>query len=220
MGIAWTKVVKQPQTYGLLVGTALGFSALVWLAGPRPLVWLTGGGVSAVMVGTWASGFRPSPVEPLDSSNLLDATVFATHLESLDQRVPPKAQATWRQAHTWATESQRFASRIAERDNYLHLELLDAMHTVQDLARQVAEALTVIDEIETPAYRQLAQQRLALSCDRLQATHTQLQQLQDQVTLASLDTDPTTGSPLPQRLQTLIAANKHILEESMGNGEG
>ncbi|TVP67790.1 MAG: hypothetical protein EA342_07715 [Leptolyngbya sp. LCM1.Bin17] len=213
MGIAWTNLFKQPQTYGLVAGTALGFSALVWLAGPRPLVWLTGGGISAAMVGTWATGFRPSPAVPLDSSNLLDAPVFAAQLEAISRRVPPKAQSTWGQAHTWASESQRFATRINEQDSFLHLELLEAMHTVQDLARQVAEALAVMDNIETPAYRQLAQQRLALSCDRLQATHAQLQQLQDQVTLASLDTDPTTGSPLPQRLQTLIAANKHILEE-------
>jgi hypothetical protein len=211
MGIPWTTLLKQPQTYGLAVGTVAGFAAMVWLAGPRPVVWLAGSGISAAMVGTWVTGFRPNPAT--ENHNLLEAPIFAARLEPLARQVPPGAQSTWRQAHTWATESQRFAARIAERDNYLHPELLDAMHTVQDLTRQVAEALTVIDEIETPAYRQVAQQRLTLSCDRLQATHAQLQQLQDQVTLASLDTDPTTGSSLPQRLQTLIAANKHILEE-------
>lgn len=212
MGIPWSTLIKQPQTYGLAVGTVAGFAALVWLAGPRPVVWLVGSSISAAMVSTWVTGFRPAPAAA-ENNDLLDATVFAARLDPLARRVPPSAQPTWQQAQRWATESQQFATRIAERDNYLHLELLDAMHTVQDLARQVAEALTVIDEIETPAYRQLAQQRLSLSCDRLQATHAQLQQLQDQVTLASLDTDPTTGSPLPQRLQTLIAANKHILEE-------
>jgi hypothetical protein len=84
---------------------------------------------------------------------------------------------------------------------------------VMDLAKQVADGLTVIDQIETPTYRQLAQQRVEASRDRLQATHAQLQQLQDQVALSSLETDSTASSPLPDRLQTLITANKYILED-------
>ena len=46
----------------------------------------------------------------------------------------------------------------------------------------------------------------------MQASHAQLQQLQDQVALAKLDQSSSTGSTLPQRLQNLVAANKQILE--------
>jgi tRNA A37 threonylcarbamoyladenosine biosynthesis protein TsaE len=87
---------------------------------------------------------------------------------------------------------------------------------VVDLARQVAEGLAVIEQVQTPTYRQLAQQRLTASSDRLQVTHAQLQQLQDQVTLASLDSETGRGSLLPQGLQTLIAANRDILESNLG----
>ncbi|MGF1568984.1 MAG: hypothetical protein ACFCVD_13100 [Nodosilinea sp.] len=201
----------QPQTYILLTGTGLGLAALVWLAGARPLVWLAGSGVAAAMVGSWATGFRSAP-NLARGGDLLQADTFASQLLPLSRQVPPKAQPTWRQAQTWASESQRFAARIYERDSFLQVELLEAMHTVLDLSRQVAEALAVIDQIETPTYRQLAQQRLGASCDRLQATHAQLQQLQDQVTLAGLDDDPSSASSLPHQLQTLIATNKHILE--------
>jgi hypothetical protein len=96
------------------------------------------------------------------------------------------------------------------------VDLLEALHTVVDLARQVAEGLAVVEQVQTPTYRQLAQQRLTASCDRLQATRAQLQQLQDQVTLASLDPETGSDSLLPQGLQTLIAANRDILERNLG----
>jgi hypothetical protein len=202
----------KPQTYLLLAGTGLGYAALLLFAGSRPFTWLAGGGISAAMVGTWAAGFREQTDSITIGSNLLESESFARQLQQFDQQVPQKGQMTWRKARTWATESQKFAERIYEQDSLLQVELLEAMHTVIDLARQVAEALQVMDQIETPTYRQLAQQRLDASCDRLQSSHAQLQQLQDQVALTKLDQSTSTDRTLPQRLQTLVAANKQILE--------
>ncbi len=182
------------------------------VAGPRPLTWLAGGGISAAMVGTWAVGFRGQTEPSFSDSNLLESQAFAQQIQQFDQQVPQKGRSTWQQVRTWATESQRFAERIYGQDPLLQVELLEAMHTVVDLARQVAEALEVMDQIETPTYRQLAQQRLTASCDRMQSSHAQLQQLQDQVALAKLDQSSSTSSSLPQRLQNLVAANKQILE--------
>ncbi|NJL48529.1 MAG: hypothetical protein HC929_14920 [Leptolyngbyaceae cyanobacterium SM2_5_2] len=156
-------------------------------------------------------GFRPDEVSAL-GGDLLNADVFNHQMELLARRMPAKHQKTWRQTQLWARESQDFAGRIYDRDPLLQVELLEAMHTVIDLAQQVADGLAVIDQIETPTYQKLAQQRLAASQTRLQATHAQLQQLQDQIALASLDS-PSDNS-LPQRLQTLIAANRHILEDT------
>jgi hypothetical protein len=203
---------RQPQTYLLLAGAGLGYVALLFFAGFRPLTWVAGGSISAAMVGTWAAGFRGRPDASTSGSNLLEGESFAQQLQQFDQKVPQKGQMTWRQARTWATDSQKFAERIYAQDPLLQVELLEAMHTVLDLARQVAEALQVMDQIETPTYRQLAQQRLDASCDRLQSSHAQLQQLQDQVALTKLDQSASTDKTLPQRLQTLVAANKQILE--------
>ncbi|MEB3314545.1 MAG: hypothetical protein VKL98_10405, partial [Cyanobacteriota bacterium] len=150
------------------------------------------------------------------SGDLLDRQTFTQHLESLSQGLPPRQPQSWRQVYTWALESQALAHQIYQRDPLLQVDLLEALHTVVDLARQVAEGLAVVEQVQTPTYRQLAQQRLTASCDRLQATHAQLQQLQDQVTLASLDSEAGSGSLLPQRLQTLIAANRDILESNLG----
>jgi hypothetical protein len=212
MAINWSRCWGQPQTYLLLIGTALGYAALLGLAGPRPLAWAGGGGIAAAMGVSWVAGFRRSPAVAL-GHDLLDADTFNHQLDPLGRRVPAQGQKTWRQVQGWATESQRFAAQIYQRDPLLQVELLEALHTVIDLAKQVAEGLTVIDQIETPTYRQLAQQRVEASRDRLQATHAQLQQLQDQVALSSLETDSTASSPLPDRLQTLITANKYILED-------
>jgi len=211
MAINWSKCLRQPHTYLLLAGTALGYGALLWLAGSRPMTWLGGGGIAVAMVSSWVTGFRSPATETLDS-DLLNRDTFNHQIEALARRIPPKHQKPWRQTQTWAIESQDFAAHIYERDPLLQVELLEAMHTVIDLAEQVAEGFAVIDQIKTPTYHQLAQQRLAASQDRVQATHAQLQQLQDQIALASLD-NPSDSS-LPQRLQTLIAANKHILEDT------
>lgn len=211
MGMRQSTLWGLPQTYLLLGGTALGYALLIFLAGPRPVAGLAGAGVAAAMVGSWVVGFRPDETAT-NSGDLLDAQTFAGRLGTLGQRVPKPAQKTWAQVHTWASESQRFAAQIYERDSLFQLELLEAMHTVLDLSGQVADALAVIDQIETPAYRQMAQQRLASSCDRLQATHAQLQQLQDQIALSTLDSPD--DDTLPQRLQTLIDANKTILQNN------
>lgn len=211
MGIDWSKLVRQPQTYGLVVGVGIGSALLLGLAGPRPPTWLAGGGITVTMLVAWTSGFRTADETIDQSSNLLEASIFRARLQQLETRVPHTRQATWDQAKIWASESQQFAERIYRRDSLLQVELLEAMHQVLNLSQQVAEALQVMDQIETPAYQQLAQQRLQDSCDRLQDSHAQLQQLQDQVALSSLDPASSTSS-LPQRLQTLIDANQQILE--------
>ncbi|MFM7529351.1 MAG: hypothetical protein ACKO63_12860 [Nodosilinea sp.] len=213
MGIQWSRAFRQPQTYLLLLGTGLGYALLLNLAGPRPLVWAGGGAIATTMVASWLAGWRP-PANPPLSGDLLDRQSFIQHLESLSQGFPSRPESTWRQAYTWALESQAFAHQIYQRDPLLQVDLLEALHTVVDLARQVAEGLAVVEQVQTPTYRQLAQQRLTASCDRLQATRAQLQQLQDQVTLASLDPETGSGSLLPQGLQTLIAANRDILERN------
>ncbi|HZG37355.1 MAG TPA: hypothetical protein VEZ50_01625, partial [Nodosilinea sp.] len=153
---------SQPQTYLLLGGTALGYALLMVLAGPKPVAVLTGSAVAAAMVSGWAAGFRPSAAVA-NSGDLLDAQTFAAQLGTLGQRVPSKSQKVWRQVESWASESQRFAGRIYARDPLLQVELLEALHTVLDLSGQVADALAVVDQIETPAYKQMAQQRLEAS---------------------------------------------------------
>ena len=209
MRIDWPNLFKRPQTYVLVVGTGLGYALFLSLAGARPIAWLSGGGIAAVMVGSWAAGFRMAkPAEPV-AEDLLDAAMFAQRLRQLEQAVPKTSNATWQQVSTWATNSQQFAVRICDRDPLLRTELLEAMYTVTDLANQVAEALKIMDDIQTPAYQQVAQQRLKASCDRMEETYVQLQQLQDQVMLSSLD---ATTASLPRRLQTLVAANKQILQ--------
>ena len=200
-----------PQTYLLLGGTALGYALMIFLAGPKPVAVVAGSGVAAAVVSSWAAGFRPREATA-NSGDLLDAQTFASQLGTLEQRVPPKAKKAWREVQDWSIESQRFAARIFDRDPLLQVELLEALHTVLDLSGQVADGLAVLDQIETPAYQQMAQQRLAASRDRLQATHSQLQQLQDQVALSTLDT--AGDSTLPHSLQSLIEANKTILQDN------
>jgi hypothetical protein len=101
-------------------------------------------------------------------------------------------------------------------DPLLRVEILETLHTVTDLAAQVAEALTVQANMQTQIYQEVAAQHLQASCDRLRVTNEQLKQLQDQLMLSKLDRGvQRSQSPLPDRLQTLIAANKLILEQNL-----
>ncbi|NEP19949.1 MAG: hypothetical protein F6J97_24190 [Leptolyngbya sp. SIO4C1] len=208
MKVDWSQLLRSPQTYALVVGALAGFGGLVLWLGARPVVWLSGGGIAGVMTLGWASGYRQS-MTALDSSDLLTAASFEQQLRSHSAKVPHPSSQPWQQAHSWAAASQSFAHQIATQEPLLRSDLLEALHTVLDLARQVAEALQVIDKVQTPVYRQMAQQRLQASCDRLQATYQQLQQLQDQVALSSLETGP---AALPERLKLIIAANRQSLE--------
>ena len=210
MKVDWPQLIRLPQTYGLVVGALAGYLGFVLWLGPRPVVWISGGGVAAVMAGGWVNGFR-RPAISQSASDLLVAEVFEQQLKALEAKVPNRAETTWRQTRQWATESQDFAAQIAQQDPLLQVELLEATHTVLGLARQVADALQVLGKIQTPAYQQMAQQRLQASRDRLQETHQHLQQLQDQVALASLDAET---AAFPTRLHQLIEANQQILKST------
>lgn len=207
MKVDWAQIVRLPQTYALLVGAAAGYLGFVLWLGPRPVVLASGGGIAAAMAGGWVSSFRRQD-SPLNTSDLLVAEVFEQQLQAIETHVPNQAETIWRQARQWATDSQAYAAQIDQQDSLLHAELLEATHTVLGLTRQVADALQVLGKIKTPVYQQMAQERLQTSCDRLQESHHQLQRLQDQVALASLDAG---ANALPDRLQQLISANQQIL---------
>ncbi|MEO1403643.1 MAG: hypothetical protein AAFV72_20695 [Cyanobacteria bacterium J06635_1] len=207
MKVDWSRIVRLPQTYALLVGAAAGYLGFVLWLGPRPVVLASGGGIAAAMAGGWVSSFRRQNIS-LNASDLLVAEVFEQQVQAIEAQMPNRGETTWRQARKWATDSQAYAAQIDQQDSLLHAELLEATHTVLGLTRQVADALQVLGKIKTPVYQQMAQARLKTSCDRLQESHHQLQQLQDQVALASLDAGT---AALPARLQQLISANQQIL---------
>lgn len=209
MPINWSALGRQPQTYGLLLGIAFGYGLLIALAGNRPVAWVGGGVVAIVMASSWVTGYQTSPQKHNDHSDLLNPASFQTRIDAIQAQIGRSGDSTWQPVKNWALQSQTFAVRICDREPTLRTELLEALYTVVDLAQQVADGLQVQAQIQTPTYQQMAKKQLQQSCDRMQQTHQQLQQLQDQVALASLSQGDT---PLPQRLEILIAANKEILK--------
>ena len=80
-----------------------------------------------------------------------------------------------------------------------------------DFSNQVVEAILALEKVQTQSYRDLAQEHLNTSLNRLQNTHHQLQQLQDQILLSSLE-NPEISSQLPLYLQELIDVNRSSLQ--------
>ncbi len=199
---------KMPQTWFLGLGIALFYSALVLWQGNRPVVWLSGGSVAAIAVGLWLK-----EDETLSSNqSLLDTPYFLTQIEVLESGLANPKQPLWQESKRLSLESQAVAVQILQRESVFLPELLETLHTVLDLAGQVVSGLTVLNDMQTDAYRQLAQERVQISGDRLRQTHAQLQELKDQINLASLDQTQTLGSELPTQLKLLIAENKNSLK--------
>jgi hypothetical protein len=205
---------RLPQTYLLLLGLAIGYGMLIRWQGTRPIVWLAGGVITGLTLVAWVGQTTRLSRSSRSADNLLDRTLFLTQLHALGRSLPAGSQPTWQQAQTWASQTQDCAVQIAQREPALLPDLLEALHTVLDLSAQVAEALQVRQTIQTPAYQQLAQHQLQLSCDRLQSTASQMQQLQDQLALSALEQQRLQTEPLPAQLRLLIANNKTSLHSS------
>ncbi|MEM6520717.1 MAG: hypothetical protein AAF722_15460, partial [Cyanobacteria bacterium P01_C01_bin.70] len=147
------------------------------------------------------------------TGNLLDRTVMLEHLDAITAKFPGlEMQRPWSEAYQWASESQTAAAEIAQRESTLVPDLLEALYTVEELAANIAGSTVALEQVQTEQYRALTRQQLNRSCDRLQATHHQLQSLRDQIVLSQLTTDAAASAALPDRLQLLIEANKTTLQ--------
>lgn len=204
---------RLPQTYLLLLGLGIGYGLLLRWQGTRAIVWWAGGAIVLITLAVWSWQTRPQP-RSQTADNLLDRPVFLEQLNQMTRSLPQATQPVWTQAQTWALQTQNSAQQIAQQEPALTADLLEALHTVLDLTRQVAEALRVTQTIQTAAYQELAQNQLKLSCDRLQETALQMQQLQDQLALSALEQQSSQTEPLPAQLRLLIAHNKTSLHPS------
>ncbi|MBD1912934.1 MULTISPECIES: hypothetical protein [unclassified Leptolyngbya] len=207
-------LLRSPQTYLLLVGLGLGYGGLLHWQGTRPVVWVCGGAIALITLAAWIWQNRPQPQLEGATDNLLDPVVFRERLKIVERQLPNAAQPEWTQAQSWALQIQQSAESIAQREPSLTPDLLEALHTVLDLSGQVAGALQVTQKIQTESYRQLAQEQLAKSSDRLRETWTQMQQLQDQLALSALEQQAAQTEPLPAQLRLLITHNKTTLQTS------
>ena len=210
----WRKVLSLPQTYFLIVGAGLGYLSLIIWLGTRPLTLIIGGAIAGGMVAAWFGKLRK--FYAFSGANLLDSAIFLNELANIERKLAGRSDADWEQTLIWAKEIQIFAQRIASRESTLMPELLETLYTVLSLSEQVAKALLALEQMETETYRNLTQQHLQTSCQRVQETHHLLQQLQDRVLLSSLEASGVQGS-LPRSLRVIIAENKTVLDRVRQN---
>jgi hypothetical protein len=209
MKLLWRKIFQIPQTYLLLVGIVLGLSIFLSWVGIRPLTVILGGLISLGMLGYWIKHL--SSILSQNRANLLDLDNFLQQLKPIAAKLGQKSPLPWSKAETYAKESQQFCQTIVQRESTLTPELIETLYTVLDLSDQVVEAILALEKVQTQSYRDLAQEHLNTSLNRLQNTHHQLQQLQDQILLSSLE-NPEITSRLPLYLQELINVNRSSLE--------
>ncbi len=96
-------------------------------------------------------------------------------------------------------------------ESILTAEILETLYTVLNLSEQVIHAILALKQVKTERYRTLTRNHLQTSLDRLKTTHHNLQQLQDQVLLSSLDKN-TVNTEFPLFLKTLIQENRSVVQ--------
>jgi hypothetical protein len=209
MKLLWRKIFQLPQTYLLLAGIVLGLSIFLNSVGIRLFTLIFGGLISLTMLGFWIKYLHS--VFSQNKANLLDLDNFLQQLNPIAAKLGQKSPSSWNRAETYAKESQQFCQTIVQRESTLTPELIETLYTVLDLSNQVVEAILALEKVQTQSYRDLAQEHLNTSLNRLQNTHNQLQQLQDQVLLSSLENSEI-STQLPLYLQELINVNRSSLE--------
>lgn len=197
--------LRVSDTQCLLIGLLLGYAGFVLWLGIRSIVLVSGAVIVGVAIAVWYAQ-RPSKSTSLASTNLLQADVFLGQIGLLNDEIPDASQSLWRSVQQQAQAIQQIAMQLAQQEPTFIPDLLETLHTALDLVDQLVRALQVTQQVQTPRYRELAQQQLQASLDRLQQTHDQLQELRDQIAFEGLRPIATSAA-VSTRLQTLIADN-------------
>lgn len=193
----------------LLMGLLLGYVSFIGWLGVRIIVLLSGGMIVGFVVALWyLNRDRHHPSHAAVSANLLETDVFISCIGPFSSHIPAASQSQWRAARLQAQAIQEIAQQIAQQESTFIPDLLDTLYTVLELTEQLAQALQVTHQVQTPRYRELAQYQLKSSQARLQQTHDQLQELRDQMALADLEwTSRKATSGISTRLQIITAEN-------------
>ncbi|MGJ0605589.1 hypothetical protein [Cylindrospermopsis raciborskii] len=209
MSIFWRKVLQFPQTYLLLTAIALGLSIFFHGVGVRPLSLGLSSAITAGMILAW--------LHPLQSQisanevNLLDTDNFQQWVQKIGSDLGNRSAADWQKAQTYAIKSHQLCQAIVAQESILTTEVLETLYTVLNLSEQVIHAILALEQVKTDRYRTLARNHLQTSLERLKNTHNNLQQIQDQILLSSLDRN-TVNTELPLFLKTLIQENRSAVK--------
>jgi len=209
MSIFWRKVLQLPQTYLLLMAIVLGLSIFFHGVGIRPLSLGLGSIIVAGMVVAWLYSLRLEI--STNSVNLLDTDNFRQRLQKISSDISNKSTTEWQKAQTYAIESHQLCQAIVTQESILTTEILETLYTVLNLSEQVIHAILTLKQVKTERYRTLTRNHLQTSLDRLKTTHHNLQQLQDQVLLSSLDKN-TVNTEFPLFLKTMIEENRSVVQ--------
>lgn len=206
------------HTQLLLLGLLGGYGLFLSWLGLRWIILLSGAVIVAAVVGLWQlSSKQLSKMETaVPGDNLLDPNVFLAHIHALDAQIEPINQDRWQRDRYQIIAIQQLVQRLAQQETTFIPDLLETLHTVLKLAKQLVDALQVSQQVRTPHYRKLATQQLNVSQSRLHQTQAQLESLHDQLMVVELKrASAATLGGMAERLQILIAENTQSIRESL-----
>ncbi|MBW4613850.1 MAG: hypothetical protein KME21_11335 [Desmonostoc vinosum HA7617-LM4] len=198
------------ETQLLLTGLLIGYVGFILWLGVRLIVLFSGAVIVVLAIASWYLQLKRQKTSSwANSANLLQIDIFLSHINCLDPQIPDADHTLWLTVKQQAQAIQQIATQIAQQESTFTLDLLETLHTVLDLVDRLVQALQVTQQMQTPHYRELAQQQLQSSLTRLQQTHDQLQELRDQFALENLERRSlTVPTVISKRLQILIAENE------------
>ncbi|MEM9220615.1 MAG: hypothetical protein AAGD25_40630, partial [Cyanobacteria bacterium P01_F01_bin.150] len=139
---------------------------------------------------------------------------FQQRLRPLSAHIPTSAQKQWQIAEAQIQTIHQMCQRIARQESLFLADVIETLHTVLALAKQLAHACEVTNRVQTPQYQARAQQQLTNSQTRLKQTCDQLQKLHDQLAVVGLEQAQSSAPDIADRLQFIVAANENVIESS------
>ena len=210
-------IFQRPQTYILLVATGAGSIGFIFWVGLRSIALGIGIAIALVMWTAWVWQLKSSQLLTPKKAheNLLDIECFQRQLRRLETKLDAPSLQELERVLFWVRETHGFAQKIAEIEPELIPSLIEALYTILALADRAIVMTLANQQIRTSAYQKIGQQNVKTSCDRIQATHHQLQECHDRIVLDEIGNKfPDVEAVFPDLLQLLLVQNKTALQTS------
>jgi hypothetical protein len=215
--VSWFKLSHSRY---LLISLFLSYLGFIYWQGIRVIVIVSGAFILGLALFAWAKQLQRLKHHNTNSQtkvpSLLQAGDFAQIINALARRIPQTSYPLWQPIQQQAQKISSLTIAIAQKEPTFIPDLLETLHTVIALVKQLSEILQVIGSVHTSHYQASVQHQLQHSQARLQQTQDQLQAFHDQIVVEQLDQHSAqiNFSVLSDRLRALISENTSSILEN------
>ncbi|BAU67515.1 hypothetical protein STA3757_49370 (plasmid) [Stanieria sp. NIES-3757] len=203
----WQQIKPFNQTYVLIAVLSLSYVIFIFSLGFHPLALIVGLAIALLTLVIW-SVIIPAKITRFNAQNQADLLIpknFENELARCDRLLgKDRVFSQWQATLSLVKEIHVLAQDIHQSDRILLPELLEILHFVLHLCREIANSLVALKKVKTSASSQQITQHLQLKQSQLQEIYQTLSQLKDKLLIADLEVNSTaTTNSLKQLLESI-----------------